>query len=401
MTAFEETCFSEYWENLPSLVEENSIVDPYNFIHRMALGKYIIEHIGGPDVWGTGCWKHWFWAYLAQTDWQWRSGRFESPNKTAAEAVAGTLSPQNDKNDTKQQQQQQQHSVKIDTDSWWGYMNLGFVVGVYCGAAKAGQVPPIQLSIPSLLTEDTTFQAIVDDWCTFFEGPHAEFVSRKVDLTKHPYDVYPLYDKVLGVHTTTLAHSLAGAKHLEERQPPDDLKVGLGWSKMVELLAAMGWPLLSLDSIMKNGAGYLPIFRLERPMAAAAAESRVNDSGGVPKSTFSPLSVSSPTLEYLKVHRRKEYVTCKALFTLNETPHEKLRPVVQFLQRISKNNETRSELPQILDRVTHGSPILRSLLLIKLLGLAIIPQTVPESAAWVVTILAVVGAIGTSYRRHR
>jgi len=69
LTSFSQTCFAEYWETLPSnliLVDSDANpngegtnndlaieVDPYNFKHRMALGKYIIEHTGGGGARGT------------------------------------------------------------------------------------------------------------------------------------------------------------------------------------------------------------------------------------------------------------------------------------------------------------------------------------------------------------
>ena len=73
LTSFSQTCFAEYWETLPSnLIAVDSDanpdgegtnndmvieVDPYNFKHRMALGKYIIEHTGGGGARGLlVCW---------------------------------------------------------------------------------------------------------------------------------------------------------------------------------------------------------------------------------------------------------------------------------------------------------------------------------------------------------
>ena len=103
LTSFSQTCFAEYWETLPSnLIAVDSDanpdgegtnndmvieVDPYNFKHRMALGKYIIEHTGGGDargtatsgiagststpssgIWGKGFTMHWYQDYLVQLE---------------------------------------------------------------------------------------------------------------------------------------------------------------------------------------------------------------------------------------------------------------------------------------------------------------------------------------------
>ena len=66
ITSFSQTCFAEYWDDLPSIVvavdvpqanntklEENrAVVDPYDFFHRMALEKFMIKHIGDESIGG-------------------------------------------------------------------------------------------------------------------------------------------------------------------------------------------------------------------------------------------------------------------------------------------------------------------------------------------------------------
>ena len=55
--SFKDSCFYPYWNNLPRLVEDAPLgevpaIDPYLFSHRMALGKYIIQHTG--ENWAGG-----------------------------------------------------------------------------------------------------------------------------------------------------------------------------------------------------------------------------------------------------------------------------------------------------------------------------------------------------------
>ena len=173
LSSFSESCFADYWDDLPDLSTTTSantktkpkipiIIDPYNVLHRMALGKYIIEHTGGESAWGPACRRHWFWGYLAQLDWQQRSGRLADPTTTKA----------NDDENTN-------NNIRIATNSWWGYMNLNFSVAVYVGAAKAGFVPEIQLLMnENDVEQDVGFQKCVENWKLFWETAHPEFLRE-------------------------------------------------------------------------------------------------------------------------------------------------------------------------------------------------------------------------------
>jgi LPXTG-motif cell wall-anchored protein len=404
MTAFEQTCFHEYWDDLPPLVDKKMDVDPHDFLHRMALGKYLIEHTGGPNVWGVDCWKHWFWAYLAQMDWQWRSGRFEPPvgvvaadATTAVAAAAGKEEGEMD--GSSGNHRHPRRPMTIATDSWWGYMNMGFIVGAYCGAAKAGVVPPISIVSKSDVAhdDDVHFQSIVDNWCDFFTGPHAEFVagrssssSQNVDVddsttrrpdSDDPYAVFSLYDQLWTYHSDTVRNGRLGAKSLEAILPPEDLKLGMGWCKMVALFDAMGWPHLSLEALLEDGAGYLPTLRL--------------DSGGSGNNLPGSSASSSSALAYLKEHRPREYLACQTLFTLDDTPESNVRYMAKFWKRVSHYRTIRANLPKILDKVTYGSVWTKTAVMSRLAGIAVLPQTGLESATWVAFLIGAVmmGAI--------
>lgn len=300
LTSFSQTCFADYWETLPSnliLVDSDATangegtnndlliveVDPHNFKHRMALGKYIIEHTGGgvargtasgiagststtsSGIWGEGFTMHWYWGYLAQLDWQRRSGRLANPTMRDARQEGGTSKPAID-------------GDEISVDSWFGYMNLNFSVAVYCGAAKAGLVPKISLNdtndTASMDVENNQgFLECVDHWAAFWSGPHQELIAEyslleQEDPSEVEFDkkkdvlIRKLYDKLWDTHTLIIKSSLPHAKLMEDLMPPLDRKFGLGWCHMVELLAAMSWTLLSLDALMEIGAGYLPTITL-------------------------------------------------------------------------------------------------------------------------------------------
>jgi hypothetical protein len=349
ISSFDQTCYAEYWSNLPNVVEKGMTVDPYNFRHRMALGKYLLENTGDESVWGDHYFKHWYWAYLAQLDWQWRSGRLSSPTKAWKGAQ---LQPADD---------------AIALDSWWGYMNLGFSVAVYCGAANAGLVPTIKFKNTGKmnLDEDEHFQNCVKSWQGFFEGPHTEYIEKKIDLKKNPSSVFPLYRQLWSYHTTTVRESLLGATSLEELMPEDDRRFGLGWCRMVEILDAMGWSHLSLESMFNYGASFLPSSRLD----------------------------SAKTLEFLKEHRNKEYLTCVNMFTLYDTTDKEIHRMCNFWKRITHYDSVQATLPTALERLMHGNALAKSTTLGQLLLLSILPQSFAEGAIWSVLIAGLVAVV--------
>jgi len=167
INSFSKTCFAEYWDDLPSVVSDADndneeavlVVNPYDFRHRMALQKYLIEHTGGESIWGTTgearCSKHPIWGYAAQLDWMHRSGRFEDPSEWQDDAPFDGITKSN----------------TISKRSWWGYMNLGFSVASYCGAAEAGLVPSVSFSNKSV-ANDVVFQTCVGLWKDFWENDH-------------------------------------------------------------------------------------------------------------------------------------------------------------------------------------------------------------------------------------
>lgn len=348
MSSFDQTCFSEYWSDLPNVVEKGMTVDPYNFRHRMALGKYLLENTGDESVWGDQYFKHWYWAYLAQLDWQWRSGRLSSPTKAWKEE---THHPIDD---------------AIALDSWWGYMNLGFSVAVYCGAANAGLVPKIEVKNTGEvnLDKDEQFQNCVKSWQEFFEGPHTKYVEKKIDLKKNHTAIFPFYRQLWPYHTTTVKESLLGATAMEELMPEDDRRFGLGWCRMVEILEAMGWSHLSLEAMLNIGASFLPSSRLD----------------------------SAKTLEFLKEHRNQEYLTCVNMFTLCDTTDKEMHRICNFWKRISHYDSVQATLPGTLERLMHGNVLAKSMALGKLLLLSILPQTIVEGTIWL-ALVAVVAVV--------
>jgi len=380
LTSFSQTPFAEHWATLPSIVVENgdgrktaSIpVDAYDFRHRMALVRNLIEceEMGGEAVWGKDFAEHWLWAYLSMLDWQRRSGRFEDP-ATWEDVV---VLPPEPFDHTQTSQGDKGHSYAISKNSWWGYMNCNLSVGVYCGAAEAGLVPPIELSDPSVGV-DPGFRINVGIWKEWWATDHAEFVAvclalegedddndEKTKRNKKKLAYRKLYESVWRIHTDIINVGVEHSKGLQARLPREDLDVGLGWCNMLEFLSATNWPLLSLESLYTFGCGYLPTLRLAGPN----------------------------TVEWLRQNRDFEHRTVQSLHTLVRTSPKARGLFCAFFGRLSRWEFARNKLPTTLHVLTHGNPLRKCLALTRAMVLAAVPRRVSE-----VALTAAAAVVGT------
>ena len=325
----------------------------------MALGKCLIEKTARlrgesgsfsgqrrAEV-GEQCW-HWYWGYLAQLDWQWRSGRLLSTRSAE---------------DT---------PYKISMDSWFGYMNLNFSVAVYMGASKAGLVPRVEISRNGDGREgfdvenDPGFQACVDLWSRFWtSGAHENYLRASSQRQQEEQEVdalKTLYAELWSTHTDIITTSLPNARSMEKLLPEPERKFGLGWCNMVELLAAMGWTLLSLDALMENGAGYLP--------------SRILD--------------DEQTISWLERNRKDEFDATKQIIDLHDATPFQLSLMCGFFRRLTKNWEgERRKMPKTLKVFTkygYASPIRKIAVLVRILAKVAMPRSVVEILGWSIAI---------------
>ncbi|KAG7338654.1 hypothetical protein IV203_020724 [Nitzschia inconspicua] len=353
LSSFSETCFSEYWNQLapdsiiPSVSQEQSHhVNPYSFAHRMTLGKYLIEQTGGDNIWGKNCSLHWFWGYLAQLDWQRRSGRLENP---------GTWNSITDI-DTFERDRRISNDDNISKESWWGYMNLQFSVAVYCGAAEAGLVPIIQLGTPFNKNE-FGYQQCVQHWKNFWDTHHRDFVASirsSATETQRKEALSILYRHLWETHTNVIQCGIANAKQLENKLPEEDRNVGLGWCNMVELLSAMSWTHLSVDALCEFGVGYLPTIRLAGP----------------------------ETVQWIAIHRPKEYVTIQNLYKLRLTSPAAMKQMCIFWSRVTRWSLQRDTMARTLNTLSHGNGPAKVLAFTKIFILSIAPKSVTEISIW-------------------
>lgn len=356
LTHFSQTCFSEYWESLPELPFEEAdkknasshrytikVVDPYNVKHRMALGKYILEHTGSKDIWGEKWEHHWYWGYLAQLDWQWRSGRLFDSNTKENKLLSNEI---------------------ISTDSWFGYMNMNFTVAFYQGAAKAGLVPEIILSSENFdATKDPGYQACVEVWYSFWTTSHVAFIQNYSISTNRndQSSIMTLYKDLWDFHTLIIQTSLPHAKRMEQYMPEYERAFGLGWCHMVELLAAMSWTWLSLEALMKHGAGFLPTTVL------------FNDD----------------IMHDLEQNAPAEHKAALQIMELNTTTPQQLSTMCAFFQRLTRWETERLRMPEtmkILDSNNDDdhsiSFMLKTRTLIRVLFKVALPKSMWEITMW-------------------
>jgi len=255
-------------------------------------------------------------------------------------------------------------------------MNLNFSVAVYCGASQAGLVPTIELSDPSVL-QDLGFQECVEHWKKFWSTHHQDFIKAVVAASdQHVGDaaaatkkaaLTTLYKHLWNTHTDVIVSGLAHAKELGQLLPREDRNAGLGWCKMVELLSAMSWTLLSLDNLSEFGIGYLPTVRL----------------------------AGTETVDWIQDHRPKEYVTITNLTKLKDASPDAMKQICRFWSRVTNWDFQRESMPLTVDVLSHGNGLRKALALGRVLGLAMAPQSLVEAGLWV-GFLSIAVAVGSA-----
>lgn len=348
LTSFSETCFAEYWDQLP-ILSELTEVDPYNFLHRMAMGKLFIENSG--SVWGKDYEEHWLWAYLSQLDWQRRSGRLSHPSSE-------TKIVENDS--------------MISTDSWFGYMNANFIVAMYRSAANLGMVNDIKLTKGSEVDveKDPAFLKCVDIWTSFLEGPHKDFLERCSlgDSNKvEAFNAY--YAKLWATHTDTIRTSIQYAERMEALLPELERKFALGFCRVPEMLEAMSWSYLGLDSLMKIGVGYLP----------------------------SQFLMNEDTLNMLKETNKNEYITTGQCIDYSTAGPLQLKIIFGFFRRLARWEIERQRMPETMKvlNTAETSSAQKMFTLLRVLVKVVSPKSFSESFFWISLITGLV--VGSFY----
>ena len=346
-----ESGFARFWSDVPTL-QELTVLDALQVSHRHACYKHLInsDSTGGENHFGRDAQYHWLWAYSAQLDWQDRSGRL-NPSSPPPSSGDGTIAP----------------------SSWWQVMNFMFSICVLQGAADAGLV-----ALPVSFTSDTeaflrqpAVQACSECWRDFWEQDHAAFVAaaRKLQGGNSELELQALREelqrKVWLTHTQAMECGLRVSSEELKALPPDEAEFGLGWVKMVDLLASVVWK-TDLATLLQGGIGYLPSQRLiPGAMATMAAEAP------------------------------KEHAAVASALQLSAMPDMGLRLACLFWRRVARWRRARQRMPETLNNLVYGKRFL-PLSLARLVALAVAPRSLQDAVGWL--LVATVAGVAAAAR---
>lgn len=357
------TPFVEYWNELPSLQHDSSnkttlSVQGHSFKGRMAVLKYLMYDMDNDSVnlWGSNREWHWLWGYASQLDWQHRSGRLN---------VDGL-----DSNDTD----------TISTRSWWNYMNFCFSVCILLGAQQSGNgIEHIELDKASqeLVSNDFCIQQCIASWKHLFETAYQEYKDTMKSMTASSKEFgsvrFKLQQKVWIAHTSVIHYTIAGPKvspraaELLQKLPQPEQDFGLGWCRMVEIIAACTFP-TDLVSLLQDGAGFLPL--------------------QIVTCEYLDEWEQSTTLHGPEARRYNSVVVTHELLTSSA---ESLHRMASFWQRIVRTNDVSRAMPRTIRELATGTTRIKLQQLTRLFYLYVRPREVMEWSI-AVTLLSILTA---------
>jgi hypothetical protein len=359
LTSFAETCFAEYWNELTPILEDDTVeLDPYNFLHRMVMGKLVIENssaINGSasKVWGKNDEKHWLWAYLAQLDWQRRSGRLSDPS-------VGTKSK----------------DIQISVKSWFGFMNCNFIMAIYEGAINANLMdkkvckPIKKVGDQVDLRNDPSYVQCLKIWTSFFKETHLGFMEdvsslsweNSIDEKSLKSQLYNYYDKLWMVHKETIETSIEHSKHLQELLPELERKFSIGFCRVPDMLQSMSWIYLGLDDLMTVGVGYLP----------------------------SKFLTDQNILDSMKQKHPDEYITATQCIDFSAASPTQLKIVFGFFRRLARWEDERERMPETMKALNGANALVmkKIAVLIRVLLKVTLPRKLDfEALFWTVVFI--------------
>lgn len=241
--------FYPVWSQTPEL---GDTVDPFNFAQRMAIYRLLVEATNRAGLFGSENERNFFWGYIFQLQWQWRSGRLQFSSTS---------------------------SGRIDVDSMWGYGNytlsvIPLIAAIQVGSVSAMEVlPPDKQSIfeyargggkSGAVFVPEALQPAVQIWQEFFK-----LVAR----TAPGSDLEPLLFLFWNAHKESLM-AIDKAHHLIQSQSyaKPEIDFFMGWIRMVDYLWVSAWP-TDLKFMLENGSGVLP----ERMLTDQDVTGRVAD----------------------------------------------------------------------------------------------------------------------------
>nr|WP_225953407.1 Leg1-related protein [Kibdelosporangium phytohabitans] len=207
----------EVWASVKSL---NEVLDPFDFTHRMAAYRRMIDATNQDGRFGADNRRNPLWGLMFQHQWQHRTGRLGG---------AG---------------------VRIDPDSPWGYGNYALCVIPWLGATAAGTVPGLVVAEPPGPSRfdygRAEFGPAVADWRAYFE-----LVAGDADEESARFALWKAHKTSLDVVARRIARidpAPFGAAELEFLR---------GWCRMVDYLWAAAWR-TDFDFMTEHGLDVLP-----------------------------------------------------------------------------------------------------------------------------------------------
>ena len=339
-----------------STTTTTAILDGFSVRGRMRIFKYLIFELDNPSKWNripTFWLYHWLWGYAAQLDWQHRSGRLSD-----IEPTTGIHD-----NDVTFKDSARKWGDRISIDSWWGFMNFCFSVCILLGAEKAGLVTQRSLKLDATSYEwverNECIQRCIDQWAALFGQPYSNYKKSISNILEADHEFadarFKFQKEVWKAHTNvifaTIGYDVLDVKNAPVRRrlellPEPEQKFGLGWCRMVELLASLSYP-TNLKSLLMDGAGYLPIC-IVTPEKLKEWQAKKN------------------LLSFCDKNRLEAVLVTHKLY---QAPQVALQLVASFYRGVVQTPEIADSMPQAIKLMTSGAPIEKFLQMVRILGL--------------------------------
>jgi Leg1 len=353
-------------------------------------------------LWGPNHVHHWLWAFGAQLDWQHRSGRLRV---TTADSASSVAVPNDDRHHDHDEDW-------ISDESWWGFMNFGFSVAVLAGAVQAYNEAVAASALSSstttpnstchhhagspmlllLVVEDTASQQLlltppmqdcVHTWKQLFAETYPLF-QRKIDtaLEKQQQQQEPqqepgrlsdstlarlrfeLQQHVWQAHIQVLDRLVPSpaAATLRAKLPGPDAKFGAGWARMVEILAASRFP-TDLVTLVRDGAGFLPAQIVTNEYMTMMQQQQQQQQQ---KRRDEPVTTSDTV-------RARQFRSVQVTHEIVGTSDATWARVAAFWRRVVRDPKTARSMPGRVNRLVHGSLVIKITTLVNTLWLFLKP----------------------------
>jgi len=223
----------EVWCIAPRL---ESVIDPFNFLHRVAVYRRLLEATNSGERFGADNAGNPLWGLLFQLHWQHQTHRLD-PLNTSLNGIS--------------------------EDSPWGFGNFSLSIIPLLGAIRAGTLGDFSIVKPSEATQfdyaygaseevryiPKKFQPGVAAWCDFFlavqiskRGDDDEHLRMSL-WRAHKICLDVIAERIADIETTVI--------------PREELSFLRGWCRMVDYLWAAAWP-TDFHFMVERGLDALP-----------------------------------------------------------------------------------------------------------------------------------------------